>query len=346
MKTRRIQKSLRRWAAGNADLMTAVTIFAATYGLLLAVSPFERNSYAFGNYMLLMAPLAIAAAGATLVLVTGGFDLSVAGVISLSNVLAATMMEKNPDNTLGIALLIIAMGLSVGLINGLVVVFLKLQSLAVTLASFICLTGIALVILPAPGGQVPLEFTATMSSAPAGIPSSLIVFVVIALAWVLFKKTRTGVAIFALGADKQATLMSGVAVRSAEVIAYTAAGGLYAMAGLYLTVVTASGDPNSGRPFLLTVFAALALGLVSFRGGAGSAIAAMFGAATLMAIPKLFFGLGIEDFWVGAFQGVIILLALSLPIIGKRLRRRPDRQFIVDSGVATATTHTKQGALK
>ncbi|GAA3691710.1 hypothetical protein GCM10023081_31500 [Arthrobacter ginkgonis] len=304
------------------SLVTAIVIFIVMYGLLLAVSPFERNAFAFSNYVVLFTPLAIAAVGTTLVLITGGFDLSVAGTISLSNVMAATLLTKYEGSPALIILLIVLVGLAIGLLNGLLIVLLRLQSLAVTLASFIISTGIALMLLPAPGGSVPPEFTAVLLDSIGNIPVALLVLIAIGVLWSIFRRTRTGSALFPIGADRPAAVMSGIPVNRSEITAYTVAGGLYAVAGLYLTAVTSSGDPNSGRPFLLTAFAAMALGLVSFRGGSGNAVAAILGAASLMTIPKLLFGLGIADFWVGAFQGLIILAALGIPAATGYLRSK------------------------
>ncbi|WP_377011693.1 ABC transporter permease [Arthrobacter sp. GCM10027362] len=289
---------------------------------MLIFSPFERNAFAFGNYVVLFTPLAIAAVGTTLVLITGGFDLSVAGTISLSNVMAATLLTKYQEQSLLVIVMIVLVGLAIGLLNGILIVLLRLQSLAVTLASFICSTGVALMILPAPGGSVPPGFTEVLLATIGSIPIALLVLVAIGVLWSIFRRTRTGSALFAIGADRPAAVMSGIPVTRSEITAYTVAGGLYAVAGLYLTAVTSSGDPNAGRPFLLTAFAAMALGLVSFRGGAGNAVASILGAASLMTIPKLLFGLGIADFWVGAFQGLIILVALSIPVVTRYLRSR------------------------
>lgn len=309
-------------ALPEPSLVTAIGIFVAMYGLLLVSSPFERNSFAFGNYVVLFTPLAIAAVGTTLVLISGGFDLSVAGIISLSNVMAATLLTKYQEAPLLAILAIVLVGLAIGLLNGLLIVLLRLQSLAVTLATFICSTGIALIVLPAPGGSVPPEFNGILLASIGDIPVALLVLVGLGVLWSIFRRTRTGNALFAIGADRPAAVMSGISVNRSEIITYTAAGGLYAVAGLYLTAVTSSGDPNAGRPFLLTAFAAMALGLVSFRGGSGNAVAAIFGAASLMTIPKLLFGLGVADFWVGAFQGLIILVALSIPLATRHLKSR------------------------
>jgi ribose transport system permease protein len=321
-----IVESLTRRSIGtNRETRIALTVFIVCYGAVLFVTPFERNSYAFNNFVVLMTPLAIAAVGTTLVLITGGFDLSVAGTISLSNVIAATTMAKYPGATWFIVLAVIAVGLLVGLVNGLLVVRAGLQSLAVTLGTFIILTGIALVVLPAPGGEVPESFALALTDPLGPVPVALIVLLILAGVWWAFSTSPIGVAAYAVGADRQASLMSGVRVGMVEVLCYTLAGGLYAAAGLYLTAITASGDPNAGRPFLLTCFAAMALGLVGFRGGSGSAVAAMLGAGSLVALPKLLFAAGVEDFWSGALQGSVILIALAIPVITMRLSawRRP-----------------------
>ena len=319
----------RRSVGGNRESLIAAAIFAVCYGAVLFVTPFERNSYAFNNFVVLMTPLAIAAVGTTLVLITGGFDLSVAGTISLSNVIAATTMAEYPGAVWVIALVVIAVGLLVGLINGLLVVRAGLQSLAVTLGTFIILTGVALIVLPAPGGEVPESYALALTDPLGPVPVALLVLLALALAWWMFSTSPIGVAAYAIGADRQAARMSGVRTDRVEILCYTLAGGLYAAAGLYLTAITASGDPNSGRSFLLTCFAAMAVGLVGFRGGSGSAVAAMLGAGTLIALPKLLFAAGVEDFWSGALQGVVILLALAIPFLVVRMtqaRREPSRR--------------------
>src|SRR5690606_1166621 len=113
----------------------------------------------------------------------GGFDLSVAGMIGLSNVLATVLISRHPDQMFLIIAGVLLLGLLVGLINGLLVVLLKLQSIAVTLSSYIVMTGVALILLPAPGGSVPTEFTSLLKGSVAGFPTALFVVAVLALVW-------------------------------------------------------------------------------------------------------------------------------------------------------------------
>lgn len=311
-----------RGGGRNSGTSVAAGLFVILFGIYFIISPAARSAYSVNNLAVLTATLGLAAVGTTLVLITGGFDLSVAGIISLANVLCATQMDKASGSVWLFAALICLGGLLVGLINGLLVVYLGLQSLAVTLGTYIVLTGFALVVLPAPGGIVPTSFAYPLTETIGGVPVAVLILITAAVFWMLFVRTRLGIGAFAVGSDPQAALMSGIRVRLVETSCFALAGGFYALAGLFLSAVTASGDPRSGQPFLLSAFAAVALGLVGLKGGRGSAIAAMFGAATLTVIPKLLFSAGVGDFWVGAVQGLIILVALSLPVLGSKLSSR------------------------
>jgi ribose transport system permease protein len=203
----------------------------------------------------------------------------------------------------------------IGLINGLLVTRLGLPSLGVTLAMYIILSGAALIMLPAPGGAVPSEWASALTGRFGPLPRAAVILLVLALLWMVFSRSRVGMPIFAVGGSLQAARLSGIPTKRVQTLAFAIAGGLYACAGLYYSAMTSTGSPTSGTPFLLTCFAAAALGLVSFRGGAGSAVAAIMGAATLTVIPKLLFALGAADFWVGAFQGFVVLIALGIPAI-------------------------------
>jgi ribose transport system permease protein len=301
---------------GHSGEVVTVLLFAVLYALLAVLSPPATDLYAVNNLLILTVPLAAAALGTTVVLITGGFDLSVAGTIGLANVLAVTEMGHHPQHPWLIALAIIATGMAAGFVNGCMVTLLGLQSLGVTLATYIVLSGVCLIILPAPGSGVPAGFAGPLTDTVSGVPVAFFLLAALAGLWLLFVRTRTGITAFALGADAAATRMSGMPARGAEITCYTLAGGLYAVAGLYLAAGTTSGDPNAGQPFLLTAFSTMALALVSFRGGSGSGVAVIFAAAALTVIGKLLFVLGVAGFWTGAISAAIVLAALALPRIG------------------------------
>ncbi|KQU50513.1 ABC transporter permease [Rhodococcus sp. Leaf278] len=305
--------SARRLGRGATGVIASAAVFFVLYGLLVSMSPVAGSPAIVSSFLTLATPLAIAAAGTTLVLIVGGFDLSVAGTISLTNVISATAMAANPDNAWLIAAGVLLLGTAIGAVNGVVIAAFGLPPLGVTLATNIVLAGIALTILPAPGGAVPLDFSSALTGSVGLLPVALILLLAVAGLWLVFCRTRTGLATFAVGGDVTSSKLSGINVFRVQVTAYSLAGLLYGTAGLYFSALTGTGSPSSGTSFLLTAFAAAALGLVSFSGGRGSVIAAMFGACILTVIPKLLFAAGVADFWVGALQGLVVLVALCIP---------------------------------
>jgi len=257
------------------------------------------------------APLALAAAGESLVVISKGFDLSVSGVVSLSNVLMATYPLEGPGGALVSLMICLAVGGAIGVINGVLVAILRLQSIAATLGTMIMGQGLALVIMDAPGGTVADWVSYTLTDVIFGvIPiSGLIVLAVIAL-WLVFRRTDTCIGLFAVGADETAASLSGISVARARVTAFVGAGLLYGLAGFMLSAQTATGNPTAGTPFLMLTFAAVALGGVSLTGGRGSLVGAVIGAATLMLLQKVLFSGGVSSFYTGIFQGVVMVLAI------------------------------------
>ena len=257
------------------------------------------------------APLAIAAAGESLVVISKGFDLSVAGIVSLSNVLMATYPVDGPGGALVSLLICLGVGGAIGALNGLLVAVLRLQSIAATLGTMIMGQGLALVIMDAPGGTIADWVSYTLTDVLFGIIpiSGLIVLAVVAL-WLVFRRTDTCIGIFAVGADETAASLSGISVVRARFAAFVGAGLLYGLAGFMLSVQTATGNPSAGTPFLMLTFAAVALGGVSLTGGRGSLVGAVIGAATLMLLQKVLFSGGVSSFYTGIFQGAVMVLAI------------------------------------
>jgi ribose transport system permease protein len=317
----------------HPETTSAGAIFAAVYGLLWVASPFERSLYSVQNFSVLLAPLALAAVGTTLVLVTGGFDVSVAGTISLASALTAAWSAPGDGAPWLRLALIVLVGVAAGLVNGILVAS-GLQSLAVSVATFTVLSGLALVILRAPGGNVPPPLIALVNSSAGPVPVPAACLVLVGAAWCAFTKTRTGTAAFAIGADLPSTALSGVRIMPVQLFVYSAAGGFYALAGIFLAAGSRSGDPAAGTPFMLSAFSAMALGLVSFKGGRGSAVAAMLGAGTVMALPKTLFAVGIADFWAGICQSAVILIALAIPLLAGKLNARRRQAAVSQPGGA------------
>jgi ribose transport system permease protein len=291
-----------------AFLILLVMYIVYTYSSI-DVLTFQNTTDLLNN----SAPLVIAATGLTLVIISGGFDLSIGGVVVLANVILATHSGTTSGSAMiaiGIALFA---GVVVGGINGFLISNLGVQSIAATLGTFIMCSGIALVIMPSPGGSVPNLISPGLNMALGGVlPVSLIVIGVCILGWLVLKRSRFGVYIYALGSDERSAVQSGIQVRQVKLRVYVGAGLLYALAGLMLTAQTASGDPNGSSLFMVLVFAAVAIGGAKFGGGRGSVIGSIIGAGVLTVLQKMLFALGVSTFYTGIVQGVVLILAVLI----------------------------------
>ncbi len=287
--------------------------YIVLYSVYALSDPGALSMYRFSGLVNNAAPLALAAAGQTIVVLTRGFDLSVVGTISIANVVMAVVSLEGPGGALASAVICVAIGGGVGAVSGYLVAFRGLQSIAATLGVMIVCQGIALLILSAPGGLVAEWVSYEMTGSAFGVfPIALCPIILVAVVWLLLRKTDLGAALYALGADENAAGLSGVGVRRTRWLSYVLAGLCYGLAGFMLSAQTATGDPNAGMPFLLLSFAAVALGGTSLAGGRGGIIGSIMGAATLMLMQKVLFSIGVSSFYIGLFQGVLLIVAILL----------------------------------
>ncbi|MFC7398516.1 ABC transporter permease [Chelatococcus sp. GCM10030263] len=296
-------------------LASGTGIIAALYVVLYAVYSFWDSTALTVDTALNLSnnatPLAIAAAGETLVVLARGFDLSIAGVISLTNVVMAVYPLDGPWGAFASLLICLAIGGLVGTVNGYLVGVLRLQSIAATLATMIICQGLALVILDAPGGTVADFVSYELTDLAFGVvPISGLIVLAVVLLWLVFTRTNVGVALYAVGADETAAGLSGVSVVRTRFVSFIGAGMLFGLAGFMLSAQTATGNPNGGTSFLLLTFAAVALGGTSLSGGRGGLVGSIIGAATLMLLQKVLFAGGVSSFYTGIFQGAVLILAV------------------------------------
>lgn len=272
------------------------------------------------------ATVAIAAAGETLIVLAGGFDLSVGSALSLVNVLIATRIFDSPGSELSMILLALAVGAGIGAVNGILVTVLRIPSIVATLAMLFFWGGVALLILSQPGGSVPFQFVTWFTGNSFNvIPNAIILLVVLVLFWLYLKRTRFGRAIYAVGGDPAAAAANGIRVKTTLMAVYILGGMLYGLAGAFLSAQSASGDPNVGTPLLLSVFAAVVIGGTAFGGGKGDLVGSIFGAFILYLIADVLFAVGISSFYTNIMNGTVLLVAVlagSLTGVWRLLRAR------------------------
>ena len=269
--------------------------------------------------------LALAAAGLTFVILAGELDLSGVGVIAICNVVVASISTGWPG-AIGSLVAVCAIGVAVGLVNGLLVTGLGLQSLAATIGTMIVCQGVALLVLAAPGGEVADTIATGLTADLFGVvPVAAVLLVALCALWQLLIRTRTGIALYAIGADRVAAGLSGLNVRGTTLIAFASAGLCYALAGYMLSAQTGTGDPRVSDSFLLFMFASVAIGGTSLMGGRGGLVGSVIGAGILTVMQKMLFALGVASFYTNVFNGLIMLLAIlfgNFSLLLSRSRRR------------------------
>ncbi|MCM2505298.1 ABC transporter permease [Aureimonas altamirensis] len=336
-----------RWLARNRAALTALAVFALLFAFVDWISPgpmtyFDISFQASGG-----TALALAAMGQTLVVVSGGFDLSAGAVISLVNaVLAASMDPAQMEASVLLWTLVgIAVGMGVGAVNGLFVAFLRLQPIVVTLSTMFIVQGLTLLVLNQPGGFVsPSLGNLYMGDAiPELVPASLVLLGAAALFWLWLKKTRFGVSLYAAGSDPAAAEATGVRVPWVRFGAYVLAGGFYGLAGVFVSAQTGSGDPLVGNSLLLSMFAAVVIGGTRLGGGKGGLIGTIFGAFVLMIVVNILLALNVSAYYSTIAEGGVLLAAVLVgsfardQVLMEQLRRL--------AGIASARragTHVSQ----
>ncbi|PPQ35790.1 ABC transporter permease [Rhodopila globiformis] len=303
----RLRLSVERYRG----LLTAILVFLALFGIVNLVSPRPYSFFDFSYMSTGGCTLALAAIGGTLVILTGGFDLSVGAVISLVNVALASHMQAGVGSEFGWALAGLGIGAAGGAFNGVFVAVLRMQPIVVTLATMFIVQGVTLLVMPQPGGQIPPDFASflTGSAIPDVLPAAIVILAIALLAWTALAHSRFGTSIYAVGSDKDAAAAAGIKVVPAEFGAYVLAGMMYGAAGVFVSAQTGSGDPLGGDPLLLQVFAAIVIGGTVFGGGRGGCLGSVFGSYSLLLIINILLILNVSAYYSTVVEGAILVLA-------------------------------------
>lgn len=320
-------KDWRYLVAENRGTLLAVAIFVAIFIIYTANHPAGLTANVAQTAANKGVLLAFVAMAQTLVVITAGIDLSVGMIFILTNCLASWLVLGTPGETaLGVVAVLLC-GLLCGALNGAIVIFGRLQPIVATIATGAIYFGIALMLRPFPGGSVNEDLADALTGKLFGIiPSSLVVLALVVLVvWVPFSRSLYGRTAYAAGSSEAAAYMSGIPIGRSKFLAYTLAGLLASIGGLFLTFFTYTGEAAfaSGNAYTLFSIAAVVLGGVSLFGGRGSVIGAIFGALAFRTIGDLLFVFDFDPLWQPLFQGVVLLVAVSLGAFGLfRVRNR------------------------
>lgn len=277
--------------------------------------------------------LTFAALAQTLVILTGGIDLSVGALVGLTNTITAWAMmpivETVGNEMLGMVLtllLVLAVGAVCGLVNGVIIVKGRLQPIIVTLATSYIFTGIGMLMLSTAGGQVIPSYSQLIMgylTPDIKVPKTLlwILFAGFVL-WLPLRRSKLGQSIYAVGGNENAAFVSGIHIERTKIFTYTLAGIFCAMSGIFLTAVTTVGDPTGSNAFTMNSVAAVVLGGTSLTGGRGSFIGTIAGVVIYTLILGLLIFWGVSSFYQDLIKGLILVAALAIQVVQKILMRR------------------------
>ena len=294
----------------------------AVWLVLLAMVPYWRSlseqDFKFDLQSLAIdaLPLCFAAMAQAVVVISGGIDLSIGSLMGVINVLSAReMVDMSFRQALAFSLLLIVLAALASGFTGLIITVTRIPDIVVTLGMLFVWLGVALWILEIPGGGVPLDYSdlALGNVGSTVIPTgAVVVFAALLLLWVPLRWLRPGLAIYAVGSNRNSAYLSGISVFRTRVGAYLLAGVFTGLGGLALSASSGIGDPNSGATYTLNSVAAVVLGGVSLLGGVGGLVG-VIAAAYVLTLSKIILLLrGTDPNYANVYQGALIILVVVL----------------------------------
>ncbi len=300
----------RDWLASHPEALSLLALLVLCVAMLFISDRFFTWEN-LSNVARQVSINAIIATGMTIVILTGGIDLSVGAVMALSMTLAAGSMLAGLPVWLGV-LVGLGTGVAFGALNGLLIAYARLPAIIVTLATMEIPRGVALFYTGGyPQSGLPEPFAWLGRGAVLGIQMPILIMAaVFAAAWVLLARFPAGRYFYGLGGNEEAVRLSGVRVERYKLLAYILSGLTAAIGGLVLSSRLMSGQPNAGIGFELDAIAAVVLGGTAIAGGRGSIVGTLIGAFTLGVLNNGLNLMGVSPYTQKVLKGLIILLAI------------------------------------
>ncbi|MEW1836785.1 ABC transporter permease [Nonomuraea angiospora] len=280
----------------------------------------------------------VIALGMLLVILKGGIDLSVGSIVGLSGVVAGELLQGlHVGGVIAyppvwvVIVLCVAVGMAVGLINGILVTRFNVAPFIATLGMLYVARGAAMLIsngatYPNLGGNPALGntgFDLLGSGRPLGLPTSIWIMILLAVAAVLLlAKSPFGRWLYATGGNERAADLSGVPIRRVKTIVYVISGACAAVAGLIIASELTSAAPQAGETYELNAIAAVVIGGAALSGGRGTVRGTLVGAFVIGFLADGLVILGVSTFWQILIKGAVIILAVMLDQGQQRFKRR------------------------
>jgi len=260
------------------------------------------------------APLAVVALGQTIVLLSGGIDVSVGSVMSLTTVVVSSEMGGDPGMVIPAVLLVLVLGAAVGLANGFLVAKVGTDPFVTTLAAMLIISGAVLVYTQgSPTNGLTTGFRQISEGELLGIPASIFFAAgAFALCWFLLRRTIWGRSIYAIGGNIRATYLSGRRTALVQATAYVASSVFATVAGLLLAARIGTGSVTAGSGYELESIAAALIGGTAFGGGRGRVSGTIAGVLILIVLFNLVNLLGLPSQLQQIVRGAVIVLGVAV----------------------------------
>lgn len=297
-------------------IMPVLLVYATMIILLLianAVSPGFLSVTHLGNVARQASFLGIVAIGQTLIILTGGIDLSTSYLITLTNVVAAQMMNGEDSNVLITCVVVLLIGLIAGAVNGMGICFMRIPPIVMTLATGNVLLGIAYIYCKGSpkGYRAPILETLVNSRLFGVLSGSAILWLLLAALIVfLLAKSTFGRSVYAIGVNAEAARYSGIHVNRILITSYMLAGLMSAITGVLFVGYTGSAYMSTGSAYGMDSIAAVVIGGTSISGGRGGYMGTIAGVMIMTIITSLMTMLNMADSGRQIVQGLIIIVLL------------------------------------
>jgi ribose transport system permease protein len=263
--------------------------------------------------------LALVSLGQTLVIITGGIDLSVGSMVSLASVLLSGITNGDSAMMYMALAVVLGLGIVVGLINAGTTIWLGVHPLIVTLGMGAVLQGATLLYTQAPAGAMPLGFDYLAYGRVLGVPIGALVTIVLFMgtAWFL-RKVPFGRYIFAIGDDAVGAELMGLPRKAVLCFVYAFCGLTASLAAIFLVARLGVGQPYTGQNFTLTSITPVVVGGTLLSGGRGSVVATLMGVYLISLLNNLLNFLDLSTHYQLIIQGLIVIIAVSVYVENKR----------------------------
>ncbi|MGL5439702.1 MAG: ABC transporter permease [Filifactoraceae bacterium] len=257
----------------------------------------------------------ISSVGMTIVIITGGIDLSVGSVIALTSVSLATMMVAGVNISVAITLTI-CLGVIIGFINGFLINRLEIPPLIATLGTTTIYRGLAYIVT---GGVsvygFPEKFKIIGQGYLGAVPIPVIIQILVyAIGFYLLYQTSFGRYVYGIGSNEKATYLSGINIKKIKYLAYMISGLLGSVAGVVMLSRVNSGLPNTATGFELDVVTAVVLGGISVTGGDGHLAGSILGCLIIGVLSNGMILMGIEEYYQMLVKGMVLIAAVGIDI--------------------------------